>query len=258
MATALYEPDGADRYVSTILTQGPWSAEHQFGGGPGALLAHVIEAQPTLTEMRVVRLTIDLLRPIPLAPLVATATIRREGKRVQFVDATLTADGAEVARATAIRLRVGDISDVELPVHPGVGRRPDNVIPYGSPQGVKDPGTGRAMQYACESGKQAFRGAPTWVQLMVPVVEGCETSALERMIYVADCANGFGNAHHLPLSGMNTDICLSIVRPAVGEWVCMTGVGFPNADGIGFADATQYDEHGVVGRVMMTRLIDRK
>ena len=41
MTDAFYVPDG-DRYAATEHTRGPWSPQHQHGGPPAALIAHVV------------------------------------------------------------------------------------------------------------------------------------------------------------------------------------------------------------------------
>ena len=100
-----------DEFVATELTQGPWNPEHQHGGPVCALLATVVESVPSLVPMRCGRLTVDLIRTVPVAALRARTRVVREGKRVQLVEAALEHDGVEVARASALRVRVGDSHD---------------------------------------------------------------------------------------------------------------------------------------------------
>src|ERR1700727_1462965 len=100
----LYRRDGAT-FVPSISTEGPWDPGAQFGGSPAALLATLVEQTPTLVPMLIARFTLDLLRPVPLAPLHADVRIVRQGKRIQVVAASLLADGVEVARASALRMR---------------------------------------------------------------------------------------------------------------------------------------------------------
>jgi hypothetical protein len=107
----LYERDGDD-VIATVLTQGPWDPNAQYGGAPCALLTAYIELVPTLVPMRVARLTFDMHRPVPLGRLHVDTEIARQGKRLQLVTATITAGDVEVARCTALRLRIGDGPDV--------------------------------------------------------------------------------------------------------------------------------------------------
>jgi Acyl-CoA thioesterase N-terminal domain len=66
------------------------------------------ERVPTLVPMRIARITVDLHRRVPLGRLEVRSEIAREGKRLQVVTATAhDPDGTEVARASALRYRVG-------------------------------------------------------------------------------------------------------------------------------------------------------
>src|SRR6185436_17433216 len=105
---ALFVPDG-DRFVSTELTRGPWTPEAQHGGPPAALLARAVERAGNGDGMLVVRLTVELLRPVAVVPLTVTAKVVRPGRKVQLVEASMRAGDVEVARATALRIRTADL-----------------------------------------------------------------------------------------------------------------------------------------------------
>lgn len=57
--------------------------------------------------MHIARLTVELLRPVPLTPL--TIALAWPGKKVQLVSAALHAGEVEVARALALRIRRRDL-----------------------------------------------------------------------------------------------------------------------------------------------------
>ena len=67
MSDAIFLPDGP-RFVPTELARGPWTPEAQHGGPPAALLARTLEREPGAEGMLVARLTVELLRPVPIAP----------------------------------------------------------------------------------------------------------------------------------------------------------------------------------------------
>src|SRR5687768_16626066 len=92
---ALYVPDG-DRFVPTVATIGPWDRKAQHGGPAAALLARAVELVEAPVPQQVTRLTYDLWRPVPLAPLAIRTTVVRPGKRVSVVEAALVADDMEV------------------------------------------------------------------------------------------------------------------------------------------------------------------
>jgi hypothetical protein len=260
---ALFLPDG-DRFIPTVLTQGPWRHDLQFGGAAAALLTCVVERVPTLAPMQVARLTVDLLRPVPIAPLRTTPRVVREGKRIQVVETLLHHDDGEVARCVALRLRVGDLGGLELPAGapaaapPGVRAEPGRHV-Y---RNGNVPGIGRAVEFRLpDEGSGAFAG-PTWVRLLVPILAGEERdgggSAVARMALVADFASGFGHpVTSVPLTGINADISLHVVRPPYDEWLCLAGTGWTSQAGIGQAQATISDTAGVAATATLSRLVDR-
>ena len=68
MPDAFYEPDG-ERYLATELTRGPWDPGAQHAGPPAALLGREIERLPDAGEFQVGRVTFEILRSVPIAPV---------------------------------------------------------------------------------------------------------------------------------------------------------------------------------------------
>src|SRR4029450_11828684 len=59
--------------------------------------------------MMIARLTVELLRPVPVSVLAVETRLLRPGRKVQLVGASLHAGDTEVARATALRIRTADL-----------------------------------------------------------------------------------------------------------------------------------------------------
>jgi hypothetical protein len=254
---ALFEREG-DRFIPSHLTQGPWSADAQFGGAAAALLATVVEEVPTLVPQHVARLTVDLLRPVPVRPLTVECRIVREGKRIQVIAAAIVADGLEVARCSALRLRLVDLGALALPQgEPRSEPRPDLVRPYRDPVPDREPpGVAGAAEFAHDGERDQFFVGPTWVRMKVPVLAGQAASPLARMAFTADFASGIGQPRHLPLRGINADLSLHVIRYPEAEWLCFTGTGWTGTQGIGHSQAQLSDHVGVAGSVTLTRLVD--
>jgi Thioesterase-like superfamily len=101
-AASFYERAGADgRFRATAATAGPWDPRAQHGGPPAALLASVVEACEPVVGLRLARITVELLGPVPVAEVVTRARVVRPGRRVRLVEASLEADGRPVALARA-------------------------------------------------------------------------------------------------------------------------------------------------------------
>src|ERR1700686_1807582 len=86
MTDALFTPHKRG-YVPSEHARGPWDRAAMHGGPPAALMAGVMEALPTEAPMAVVRVTVEIFRPVPLRPVEGSARVEREGRRVQLVTA---------------------------------------------------------------------------------------------------------------------------------------------------------------------------
>lgn len=253
MAEAIYTRDGPDRFIPTELARGPWDPDAQHGGAPAALLAGLLERLPADGEapMAVVRLTYELLRPVPLTPLEVTTRVARPGRRVQLLEASLSADGEEVCRATALRIREDDVSVPEPPAVPGPPRRPEESRPTKPPAAEAHAmfaGDGIEIRFA----EGRFRGpgpACAWFRLRVPIVAGEVITPLQRLTAAADFPNGISAvvdwATHVFI---NPDLTIYIERPPDGEWVALDAVTRLGPRGTGVSDAVLFDERGRIGR----------
>src|SRR5262249_59279745 len=91
-----YETEGA-LYVSTELPRGPWDPGAQHAGPPAALIGREVERLGGARigggdgpPAQVGRITYEVLRSVPIAPLRVEARIVRPGRRVEMFEATLT------------------------------------------------------------------------------------------------------------------------------------------------------------------------
>lgn len=257
MSDALFRRD-ADVYHPTPLTEGPWSPDAQHGGPPAALLAGAIEKCPTETEMVVARVTIELLRPVPLQPLRLASEVVRPGRKVQLVSATLSHEDSEVARALALKIRR---TDLDLPF----AQREVDPIPR--PEEGRDAAffakPGRfatdAMEIRMLEGDFAQPGpGQAWLRLRVPLVEGEETTGVERVAAAADFGNGISN-----LAGkkrdwifINPDLEVRMARPPEGEWIYLDSETRISPGGAGLASSTIADQRGWLGLAAQSLFVD--
>jgi hypothetical protein len=252
---AVYLVDG-ERLAPTTLAQGPWAAGFQHGGAPAALAARAIEAVPVDVPMQVCRLTVELLRPVPLSPLTVTADVVRPGRKVQLVEAVIRADDTPVVRAVALRVRTTDLPLPEGAVVDEGPLPPDSARPLTAtaPGAVSGDGFITAMEIRSVTGGFEAPGPSTsWFRLRQPLVEGEEPSPLVRVAAAADFGNGISWV--LPFdryTSINPDLTVYLARPPEGEWVCLESRTFPRPSGIGMADTALYDVRGRIGRSVQT------
>jgi hypothetical protein len=250
---AIYLPDGADRFVPTELARGPWDPGAQHGGAPAALLARAVEQAESEQPMAIVRLTYELLRPVPLTPLELRTHVVRPGRRVQLIEASLVAAEQEVCRLTALRIRVADV-----PVEPSEEAGP----PSGPEQheedrsradwGVSFASAGMEIRFA-EGEFIGVGPAFAWFRLRVPLVAGEQPTPLQRLAAAGDFGNGIAAA--VPWTShlfINPDLTLYVERLPQGEWVGLDARTRTAGAGSGVSDSVLYDERGRVGRALQS------
>ena len=103
--TAAYLVDG-DRVHPTDLARGPWFGGQQHGAAVLALLTRFLERVPSAAPMRFTRIIADLSRAVPMTEVSVMARARRDGRRVQSLEAEIVANDEVFARAVATRIRV--------------------------------------------------------------------------------------------------------------------------------------------------------
>jgi len=253
---AVFHRDGV-RYVPTELARGPWDPNAQHGGPAAALLAREVEQHEVGPPAHVARMTVELLRPVPMQPIEIRARTLRPGKKVQLVEASVLAGGTEVVRATALRIRQADVEFADAPddrLTPGPGTRRERFEDLG------DPNFGFAMEMSMARGEFGVPGpAAVWFRLAVPVVAGEETTPLMRVAAAADFGNGISGAvtwdDHLFI---NPDLTIYLHRLPAGEWIGLDAITWPTHEGVGVADTALYDERGRIGRSVQALLLDRR
>jgi Thioesterase-like superfamily len=248
---AFYSVEG-DRLVPSELTRGPWDPDAQHAGPPSALLARALERCEPRSGSRLGRITVEILRPVPLAPLTATARVVRPGRSVELLEASLAGPEGEVLRASAWRVAESDIHvghDDTPPPGPEHGHDRD-FFPTGEELGYH-----AAMDYRFVRGGFLERGpAMVWMRMRVPLVDGEDTSPTERLMVVADVGNGVSAVlDWRRYLFINTELSVHLLRPPRSDWVGVDAV--TRLDGVGLAESVLWDERGRVGRAAQTLLV---
>jgi hypothetical protein len=246
-----------DRFIPSASARGPWSARHQHGGPPAALLARAFTRQAGPSG-QIARLTFDLLRPVPLAPLTVATRIIRAGAKVQRLGGSLLAeDGAALLEATCLIVRVAPGSVVVPPelVTPPVP--PAASAPFELPFMTGDEGYHRAIEWRLAKGTWGLGPVQMWLRPRVPLVEGEAISPLECLVTAADSASGVAAVvDPARTSFVNGDLTIALHRTPVGEWMCLDAATTGEPHGVGLARARLWDTAGLVGRSLQTLLLE--
>jgi hypothetical protein len=263
---ALFTPVDTDGgFLPTELARGPWS-EHALHGGPvAALLARAVEAtaaEASPAPMQPVRLTVELLRPVPTAPLSISAAAVRTGRKVQWIEASCSLeDGTLVATARAVLMRTAAI-DAPMEHHPVVPRPP---MPVDCADSTASLAVTDYPAFHNEGVEKCFVAgrfdqegpATAWFRLLVPIVPDEKPSPLQRVAAAADFGNGVAApARFDVLRFVNADLSIHLHRLPVGEWVCLDAVMYMSDTGVAQAESALFDERGTIGRSLQSLLLE--
>jgi len=257
MTEAFWIQEGDELFRATMHTQGPWNPHFQHGGPPAALLVRQLETWSPREDMVLARVSIDILAPVPIATCIARARALRPGRSVELLEATLEHEGRLVMRATGWRVRLPHVrppaDEPDLPPRlPEGGTNP--IIASLVTSGFFSATEWRTVREDNEHGR-----ATAWARLRYPLIAGEAISPTQRLIAIADYANGLswrldiGSWQFIP-----PELTLHILRPPRGEWICLDAVTDLQTEGVGLTTAHLFDQQGPVARSAQSLFIARR
>lgn len=244
----------SDSAIATEFGAGPWDPRMLHGGAPSALIASIVEDLPSDVPMSVTRLTIDLQRPVPVGPLDIEVNITREGRNIQTSEVILSANGKQVVRAAALKIRK---TELELPAEVAVPNVASQIpeTPLEFPLSV---GFNTAVEMRTEDPDATSRKA-VWFHIKRPFLDNRETTPLMRASATGDYCNGFGSSLNFEeWTYINADLTLHFVRAPVGEWIKLEANSWISPDGRGLGFGELSDQHGPFGRAVQSLVIARR
>jgi hypothetical protein len=256
---AVFRVEGT-RALTSPHASGPWNPGHQHGAAPGSLIAWAAERVATATPMRLARITIDLLRPVPLAPLDIVSDVVREGRKIQLCLIRLLSEGVEVARGTVLKIRVEQLDlpetargvPLDLPL-PDEGREPKELL-----GGTNAFSTGVSMRVVKGGFREPGPGA-VWFRANRPIIEGAPISPAMRAVIAADFCNGVSSVLDFRAwTFINGDLTVSLARMPVGEWILLDSETYAGEEGAAVGFARLGDVKGWFGRAAQSIVIERR
>jgi Thioesterase-like superfamily len=258
LADAVFRIDG-DMAIPSRHAAGPWNALHQHGSAPSSLIAWACEKIPTPVPMRVTRMTIDLMRPVPIAPLTIRSRIIREGRKIQLCEIQLFAQETEVVRASVLKVRTTDVvlppeaafRCCDLPL-PDAGREASEIA------GADNPFLASMSMRVVKGGLRLPGPGAIWFRAERPIIEGIGISALMRAAITADFCNGVSSV--LDFSAwtfINADLTISLARDPIGEWILLDAESWFAPNGGGMAFGKLADREGYFGRAAQNLVVER-
>lgn len=247
-------PDGSEHIMATDLARGPWDPNAQHGGPPASLLARCIELHEPEDTLFVSRISVELLRPVPISLLRLTTNTIRPGKRVQLVQTVMRAGDLEVARATGLRTRVSPLDEEPPTPEIDLPELPDAILPL--PAMPAGPGVSfithavelRAISMGAMGGGPPGQGM-VWFRSRVPLVSGEDLTPTARVLMAADAQGGMSSVlDFFRYTFINPDLTVYLHRAPVGEWIGLNCQTWVDPGGSGMAESVLLDTQGRIGR----------
>ncbi len=261
---AIYIPDKNDVIVPTDLSRGPWDPNAQHGGPSSALLAHGIETHEPEPDMFVSRVTVELLRPVPILPLRFSTRTIRPGKRVQLIESTLHDGDIEVARAVGLRTRKAELDEIPpTPESGGPVLPPTGEVSWGDWDMPDKSFITHAVELRPITMGMMGNGSPgrgtVWFRARVPLVAGMPLGPVARVLMAADAQGGMSSVlNYATYTFINPDLTVYLHRVPNGEWICLDAQTWIDTGGTGMAESVLYDEQGRIGRGAQALSIGRR
>ena len=267
------DADNTNTYHPTTYARGPWDPNSLHGRVISGLIAYEIETNHRDAEnpgsLQIVRITVDLFRLPPMAPLEVTSDIIRSGRRIKVIDVHITTEDPdrgriEIARGSVIMLHKSQEPpgtiwsppgwDVQVPdktldiPEPRDGRMPMwQTVNVGNSDGPKTAADNISHSKTASSNEQTIGARRAWIRETHNLIENEQPSPVVRVAQVADFANPFVNSGTEGLNYINADISLYLHRYPIGDWIGTDTFYHGADDGISLASIALYDATGKIG-----------
>lgn len=256
MADAFFHRE-ADQFVPDDIARGPWDRESLHGRVLAGLIAHAVEREHGDPELQCARLTVDMFRLAPFAPLAVTTRPAREGGRIRVIDATITAAGVEVARGSVVMLRRTDEPEGQVWSPPAWQVPPPEQVPPPRVEGD------RPFQPMWET--RNIEGAfgtvgqkRAWIREARPLVDGEPLTPFTRVAVACDFTNPFANSGDRGLNHVNADATLYLHRLPVDEWIGFEVTSHHSTAGVAVGECALYDREGAIGHSLVCAVAQRR
>ncbi len=247
--------DGSERFESLPTTSGPWAPGAQLGGPPAALLARAVQRLDEAEGRVIGRFTMELWGPVPVAPILARARVVRPGRSVTLAESELYDEARDRVVATARCWLFPASTDGPPGDSRSPAQGPSEGTPLVRPEGWHG-GYLDAIEWRCIEGDISELG-PAVVWMRPPdLVQGEPISPVQRLLACVDSASGASASLDMRTWGfLNTELTVHLLRPPVGEWVCLDAKTTFGGGAVGLASSDVYDDHGLVARSAQALLV---
>lgn len=257
-AEAFFEADG-DGYRGLWPARGPWSADHCHAGPVAGLIARALE-QAVDDDKVLVRLSVDLVRPVQLVWMSIVAKIVRSGRTVTTAKAVLRdQDGRDCVTASALFLApvdLGEVPSIPAPALDFDAAKPGEFPLQALRHGLPGFAAGVEIRFPTDPGPE---GGPVTLWMKTPPLLADEAmSPFQTLCPLADCGNGIApNGDLESFSFLNADLSIHMHRAPKGEWLGAEAYCHWHHDGVGVSHMVLHDRKGPVAVALQTIVLRR-
>lgn len=244
---AYFIRESGDTFRPTGHVSGGWNPQEQHIAPAIGLLAHCIEqdfAARRDDELRLVRLSCDILGTIPMEAVRVEVSVLRPGRTIELIEARMSHDGRDAVIARAW-LSAG--YDTAESAGSGFGRlgpaeefepwQMDATWPGGFVKSVK------IRPLIKEPGSVRF-----WLSSDVALLAGEPVSDTARLLGLIDVTNGVAaRANPEEVLFPNLDLTAHLFRAPSGDWVGVDAHGSIGPQGAGLTHGILHDAAGPFG-----------
>ena len=238
-------------YQPTIHAQGAWNEQEQHMAPATGLLTRELSQFVPQENMRIARISLDILGLIPLDNFTITTRCIRPGKTIELVESVMSSRGRDAIIARAWRLMTQDTSEIAGLEDQKAKHKPEDLPVWSDMQGWPG-GFIESVRLVAEPNRRAGKGM-VWITNDMAMVEGEPTDDMVHLMGMVDTANGVVPRLGLGLSKLewmfpNTDLQIHMHRAPKGRWLGIEAVQQYGDDGIGLTSGILHDVHGPFGR----------
>ncbi|MEU8897815.1 acyl-CoA thioesterase domain-containing protein [Nocardia sp. NPDC048505] len=199
------------------------------------------------------RLTVDMFRPAQKVTTTVSTEIVRSGNRIVVADAVLTQDGADVARASAVFLKLSEQPPGERWTRAEAPRPPD-VPPATGPTVPMMNSSDHPDGWTNRIGDHQNGGHKTLWQAPISAVAGEAPSPFVGAAIIGESTSLLTNWSSEGVGFINADLTIALARPAEGLEIGLTADNHLAADGVAVGSATLFDRRGPFGTCVVTAI----
>lgn len=246
-------------FDSVVHAQGAWREDELHMAPASGLVTAEILAHEPRDDLRLARLSFDILGTLHYGPLTVTTRTVRPGRTIELVESTLEAQGRAALVARAWRLVTSDTQDHAVVHDDGLAPRAE-CAPYPDMEQRWPGGYIRSLDIRVATDHAPGHGRCWLTTPRVDMIASEPTPDLVRLIGMVDTANGVAPVLPMGPGGYgyaNVDLQVHLYREPVGPWLGLATTSNVGADGIGLTSAVLHDEQGPFGHSEQVQTIRR-